>query len=240
MLAPTVKIRVLRDATAGLDSLNAPFSVERVDAQREIAAWRLAVPFVQIAESARRNAKIVGESLQAVTRVHESLNAPLPSDHAAETTVSRRLCQRFTVTEYRDNPSMEETFGERVRRLRGELGVSQAELARLSGLSPGTIGDIEQGMQQGTRKIDLLAKALQTTPEYLRYGRGPAHPHRSNLVSADETLPPAALQVARAWMDADPVTQDNICTLLKVELKTWMPTPETVRREKRSYIKGTK
>ena len=195
---------------------------------------------VQIVQRAGSDLELIRKGLQGKTRVEERLNPVLPCDHAPETTVSRRFCQRFPVTESRDNPPMEETFGERVKRLRQELGLSQAQLANLSQLSPGTIGDIEQGTQQGTRKIDLLAKALRSTPEFLRYGRGPAHPSQSNLAPDLETLPADAMEVARAWMDADPVTQSNICTLLKVEVKTWTPTPRAPRLEKQPFIKPNK
>lgn len=78
-------------------------------------------------------------------------------------------CQRPTVTEFRCNPPME-NFGDRVRRLRIALGMTQAELGRLSSLSSGSIGDIEQGTTTGTRQIDKLAHALETTAEYLRTG----------------------------------------------------------------------
>lgn len=64
-----------------------------------------------------------------------------------------------------------ETLGERVKRLRIDRGLTQAELAEISTLKPGTIGDIEQGTQKSAgRKIDLLAKALGKSAEYLRFG----------------------------------------------------------------------
>lgn len=62
------------------------------------------------------------------------------------------------------------TFGGRVKKLRKALGMTQAALAKASGVAPGTIGDIEQGTQQGSKYIDLLAKALQTSAAFLRSG----------------------------------------------------------------------
>jgi len=67
-----------------------------------------------------------------------------------------------------------ETFGEFVAKRRRKLGMTQAELAKRSRLSPGTIGDIEQGTQHATRNIDLLAKALELTVDELRNCRLPA------------------------------------------------------------------
>lgn len=64
----------------------------------------------------------------------------------------------------------EDMFKDRVRNRRLELKMSQSELAAESGLSPGTIGDIEAGRQRGTKNIDLLATALKTTADQLRTG----------------------------------------------------------------------
>ena len=47
-------------------------------------------------------------------------------------------------------------FAERLRQLRKERGITQAELARVSGLSLGAIRDYEQG-----RRDPLLSKAAQ-------------------------------------------------------------------------------
>lgn len=82
-------------------------------------------------------------------------------------------CQRLSVTVFRNNLVMGdgETLGERVKRLRNSLGLSQAELADKATLSPSTIGDIEQGTQKSAgKKIDRLASALGKSTEYLRTG----------------------------------------------------------------------
>ena len=59
-------------------------------------------------------------------------------------------------------------FGDFVRDMRRKRGMSQAQLAKRAQLAPGTIGDIEQGRQQATRNLDLLARALDLSPESLR------------------------------------------------------------------------
>lgn len=62
-----------------------------------------------------------------------------------------------------------ETIGQRLARLRKEKGLSQAELARLVGLSgQGAIGNIERDSRGYGASIVEIAKALGTTPEYLR------------------------------------------------------------------------
>ncbi len=64
-----------------------------------------------------------------------------------------------------------ETIGQRLARVRKEKGLSQAELAKLAGFSgQGGIGNIERDIRgYGARIIDI-ARALDTTPEYLRTG----------------------------------------------------------------------
>ena len=64
-------------------------------------------------------------------------------------------------------------LAERVRAQRLALGLTQAELAEAAQLAPSTIGDIESGRSHATRNLDLLARALKTTPEHLRSGRPP-------------------------------------------------------------------
>lgn len=66
-----------------------------------------------------------------------------------------------------------ETVIQRFKRLRKAADLSQSQLAAQTGLSPGTIGDIERGRQSLGKYIDLLATALRTTPEHLRSGDEP-------------------------------------------------------------------
>lgn len=61
-------------------------------------------------------------------------------------------------------------LSDRVRQKRKELGLSQQELAKLTGMAQSAIGQIENGRNKRTTKILELAEALQTTPEYLLNG----------------------------------------------------------------------
>lgn len=63
-------------------------------------------------------------------------------------------------------------FRERVRKKRLELGLSQAALAKVSGLSQTTISDIERGRNDGSREIVALAGALGVASEWLSTGKG--------------------------------------------------------------------
>lgn len=61
------------------------------------------------------------------------------------------------------------TLGERVRKRREQLGLSQRELARVSGISQPTISNIERGVQEEvtTTVLRPLARALQCSADLL-------------------------------------------------------------------------
>jgi phage repressor protein C with HTH and peptisase S24 domain len=57
--------------------------------------------------------------------------------------------------------------GERIAELRNARGLSQTQLAKLSGLSQATIGKLESGISSGSSHLHKIARALGTTSEYL-------------------------------------------------------------------------
>lgn len=63
-----------------------------------------------------------------------------------------------------------ETLGDRIRKLRTEKGWSQEKVAEASGVSQGTIGQIETGTTRNPKHLPKIAKALDTTVEYLTEG----------------------------------------------------------------------
>ncbi len=65
-----------------------------------------------------------------------------------------------------------ETVGQRIKKRRMELGISQAALARAIGIKPPSLADIESGKTKraaGQTLIDL-ARELRTDPEYFLSG----------------------------------------------------------------------
>jgi transcriptional regulator with XRE-family HTH domain len=60
-----------------------------------------------------------------------------------------------------ENVSVTEKFGQRIRMLRKERGLSQEDLAELSGLDRTYISGIERGVRNvALRNIEALAQAL--------------------------------------------------------------------------------
>lgn len=71
------------------------------------------------------------------------------------------------------------SFGQRLRALRLGLELSQAELARRIGRHQTAIGPYERNEYMPSRDVlEKLAGALETSPEYLQFGRSA---YRSNL-----------------------------------------------------------
>jgi len=66
------------------------------------------------------------------------------------------------------------TFGRRLRALRATLGMSQVELARRIGRHQTAIGPYERDEYEPPRDVvEKLALVLETSPEYLYFGRSP-------------------------------------------------------------------
>ena len=66
------------------------------------------------------------------------------------------------------------TFGRRLRALRVTLGMSQVELARRIGRHQTAIGPYERDEYEPPRDVvEKLALVLETSPEYLYFGRSP-------------------------------------------------------------------
>lgn len=103
-----------------------------------------------------------------------------------------------------------ETMGERLARLRNLKGLSQAKLAAMAGFSgQGAIGNIERGSRGYGASIVDIARALDTTPEYLRMesddATGPMRPGGDAPTAAPQ--PPTlqeSLEVVAAALSSVP------------------------------------
>lgn len=63
-----------------------------------------------------------------------------------------------------------ESLSDRIKLRRGELKLTQAELAELSGTKQQTIQQVESGLTKRPRNIVELATALQCEPSWLLFG----------------------------------------------------------------------
>lgn len=64
------------------------------------------------------------------------------------------------------------TLGERLKFARVSAGISQEKLAKILGISQGTIGHIENGVTKHTKYIVDLAQAVGVKPDWLATGVG--------------------------------------------------------------------
>ena len=65
-----------------------------------------------------------------------------------------------------------DTLGKRLIWAREQKGLTQEGLAKLGGVSQGTIGNLEAGIRQTARRIVDIAAALDVDPNWLANGRG--------------------------------------------------------------------
>ena len=77
-------------------------------------------------------------------------------------------------------------LGTRLIQARKLRGMSQAELARRSGVSQPTISDLESGEQTGTKKAPELANALKIDLNWLLTGRGEMEPRPARRGAGDD------------------------------------------------------
>jgi len=64
-------------------------------------------------------------------------------------------------------------LGDRLYESRIQQGLTKAALARLVGLSPSTVADIENGAQTSVEVAALLAHVLRISPSWLAFNEGP-------------------------------------------------------------------
>ena len=79
---------------------------------------------------------------------------------------------------------MRETLGQRLKRLRKAKGLTQVQLASIASVGQSAIGNIEAGTRGYGASVVPIAKALDTTPEYLQMeGQGTAPVPRTPVVA---------------------------------------------------------
>lgn len=117
------------------------------------------------------------------------------------------------------------TFGDRVRARRTELGMTQGSLAKAVGMkSQSGIGNIECGRNDGSRFLLPLSKALKVRPLWLQYGQGEKEaPAAETATQEQENVPSLSIisssedeekRIIEAYRNALPEEQEVIKTIL--------------------------
>jgi phage repressor protein C with HTH and peptisase S24 domain len=102
------------------------------------------------------------------------------------------------------------TLAERLTWAREQKTLTQEGLAKLSGVSQGTIGNLEAGIRHTARKILEIAAALDVDPMWLSNGTGTPRPSgsaesKSTTVAVEEPRPP---YLAHSKIPASPAGDD--------------------------------
>lgn len=79
------------------------------------------------------------------------------------------------------------TIADRLSKRRKELGLTQKELAKRVGLTQGTIGQLERGLLQTTKKIYELAQVLAVDTQWLLFGTENAVDETGKRVSSNQS-----------------------------------------------------
>jgi transcriptional regulator with XRE-family HTH domain len=90
-----------------------------------------------------------------------------------------------------------ESFADRVKGARKSAGLTQKQLAGISGLSQTTISDIERGRNETSADVVALARALGVLAEWLADGKGP------RTLSEATGQPPAPTHTVRESVSHD-------------------------------------
>ena len=95
-----------------------------------------------------------------------------------------------------------------MKQAREAAGLTQPQLAKKAGVSPGTIGNIESGTRKQPRELLAIAAALRVTPTWLQSGTPPMRP--SNIEEAPSTrglVPLISWVQAGAWCEVTEVRE---------------------------------
>lgn len=91
-------------------------------------------------------------------------------------------------------------IAERVKKRRKSLKLTQVQLAELTFSTQQTIQGIESGRIKNPRNVEQLAEALQTSPEFLRFGVGEMD-NATVVASVGNYLPLISMVQAGVWTD---------------------------------------
>lgn len=119
-----------------------------------------------------------------------------------------------------------DTIGDRIKAVREFRGLSQVELARQVGISPGAIGNYENNSREQPRKLSGIADALGVSLKWLEHGTGP-----NPVAIAAAPTPSSGLRVAQlaslhGTEDAPLVHWGALMQSEKLPARFWIELPD--------------
>jgi len=109
-------------------------------------------------------------------------------------------------------------IAKRLKQARKAIGLTQAELALMVGVSQSTIGNIEAGLRERPRELLSIANALRVDPSWLETGKV-KEKHSLISISNERAVKDVDLlrslnKVSSALLHADDLTLDQVRPLL--------------------------
>lgn len=116
-----------------------------------------------------------------------------------------------------------ETFGQRLRRTRKSLGLSQDALAQACGLSQTTISDIERDRNETSRDATAIARALNVSPDWLADGIGSPDARPANI--EPEARPPTVAEMLEALREKIVTLPEADRAFIAAQVSSYMMSP---------------
>lgn len=118
-------------------------------------------------------------------------------------------------------------IGHRLKTARKLRGLTQQELAKLSGVKQASISDLERGESKSYRGTTLvsIAQSLKVRPDWLETGKG-------QMDGTQPPLPIEADRVARNWLRLGPEARQRIAELIDTMVETSAANRDAVSDER--------
>lgn len=116
------------------------------------------------------------------------------------------------------------TIGDRIKKARLAVRMTQTELAHRAGVSGATVRDLEDNVENSTPHIAKFAYALGVAPLWLAQGEG--DPKDGVIVSGpreQERLPPEVVAIAQQLLKLPDAKLQALAVLLDIELAAATP-----------------
>lgn len=111
-----------------------------------------------------------------------------------------------------------ETIGARIKKLRKEKKMTQSSLGKILGVSDVSVGFWEKDINEPKyESLELLAETLDTTIEYLRFGRHEESESIKDFRPITRMLPVLTYVQASNW--------SNVRAMESHEIEQWLPAP---------------